>query len=85
MDQHKCSDCKYYVQHYAKINNQGYRSVYCGHCHFPRAKNRKPDSPACEKFSELPPSTPSLEDQCIRRMFKTLIDVLQQYMSESHF
>ena len=47
-----CKLCKYFVQHYRREKRGYYDTVNCGHCKFPRLKNRKPDFKACEHFVE---------------------------------
>ncbi|MEG2575772.1 MAG: hypothetical protein RSA41_07050 [Christensenella sp.] len=50
-----CANCIYFKQHYGKLreNEQGYYNGYftlnCGHCIFPRLKARKP-SDTCKSF-----------------------------------
>ena len=51
MDQKTCENCKHFVQHYFKLN-ENYGKVHCGHCMHPRVKNRKPDEKACERYEE---------------------------------
>jgi len=46
-----CANCKHYCQHYSlgsKLSSPYW--VNCGHCIFPRLKNRKPDCKVCEHF-----------------------------------
>lgn len=46
-----CVNCKHYYQHY--ISNSyhgGYIAINCGHCTYPRCKNRKPGEAACIHF-----------------------------------
>ena len=47
-----CKLCKYFIQHYRRAKRGYYDAVNCGHCKFPRLKNRKPDFKACEHFVE---------------------------------
>ena len=50
MDEVKhCQDCTHFKQHYVKCGKQ-YMATYCGHCAHPRIKERKEDSPACERY-----------------------------------
>ncbi len=44
-----CINCKYYHQHYIKVDTQSYIKCYDGHCTNPRLKSRKP-SQSCEHF-----------------------------------
>ena len=46
-----CCTCAHYAQHYRK-SNRGYSPVDCGHCSFPRVKNRKPDQ-TCEYWKPI--------------------------------
>ena len=45
-----CKDCFHYIQHYV-IFGKDLMTAYCGHCTYPRIKDRKPDTPACGKFT----------------------------------
>lgn len=49
MGEKHCSDCEHYIQHYA-LNRKKLFQVYCGHCIFGRAKQRRPDAKVCENF-----------------------------------
>lgn len=51
MENQTCQTCKYYYQHYVKYGKNHFISVDEGHCVHPRLKFRKPEAPACEKFS----------------------------------
>ena len=45
-----CSDCAHYCQHYIRRQRR-FVEIYDGHCvAAPRAKNRAPDTPVCDKF-----------------------------------
>ena len=44
-----CSNCAHYQQHYTLDKPHLFR-VYCGHCTFPKAKRKLPDSNVCEHF-----------------------------------
>lgn len=46
-----CETCKHYTQHYIKTE-YGYREIYCGHCVFPRIKNRDPYERKCSRYHE---------------------------------
>lgn len=46
-----CLTCKYYHQHYVKYGKNHYIPVEEGHCAHPRLKFRKPETPACDRFS----------------------------------
>lgn len=48
-----CTGCQHFVQHYAKVGNHTYVIVYSGHCGNPRIREKKPDTPACQRFSEI--------------------------------
>lgn len=51
MEQKICGQCRHFRRHYI-LDEQTCKAVYCGHCVFPRLKNRKPDTPACGHFVE---------------------------------
>lgn len=51
MELSTCQTCKYYYQHYVKCGKNRYVSVEAGHCSHPRLKDRKPETPACDRFS----------------------------------
>ncbi len=51
MENQTCQTCKYYHQHYVKYGKNHYLPVDEGHCAHPRLKFRKPETPACQKFS----------------------------------
>ena len=54
-----CERCRHFHQHYAKAGREtgyldednGYFSVFCGHCDFPRIKERGPYD-TCRFFEE---------------------------------
>ena len=37
-----CANCKYFIQHYRRIEAFDYETVCIGHCTYPRVKFRKP-------------------------------------------
>ena len=45
----QCKDCFYFRQHYVK-SGKTYLKAGCGHCKYPRLKNRRPETPACGYF-----------------------------------
>ena len=49
MQKNTCGQCGHFRQHYI-LDDQGCAVVCCGHCVFPRMKNRRPDLPACGNF-----------------------------------
>ena len=53
MEQEKktCAECRYFVQHYARLKNQKYIPTDYGHCGNPRIREKKPETPACQRFS----------------------------------
>ncbi len=51
MKNQTCQTCKYYHQHYVKHGKNDFIPTDEGHCAHPRLKFRKPEAPACEKFS----------------------------------
>lgn len=56
MDQRKCKNCAYFLQHYI-LNDTGLLAVQCGHCTHIRAKTKRPDSNACADFTAGTPDT----------------------------
>ncbi len=49
MQNSTCKTCNFFVQHYYKRNNRFF-ILYCGHCIYPRIKNRNPDTPSCNYY-----------------------------------
>lgn len=49
-----CQTCTHYIQHYTRWG-RGYSTTYCGHCRYPRIKDRKPDTPPCKHYREREP------------------------------
>lgn len=49
MEQNFCQACKYFRQHYVRLG-KGYMEVSDGHCVYPRLKQRKTTTPACQHF-----------------------------------
>ena len=49
MDNHHCSNCRYYLRHYT-FNNKKIFRVYCGHCTFSKPKRKQPDAKVCENY-----------------------------------
>mgnify|MGYP001864168692 CR=1 FL=1 len=52
-----CSDCNHFVQHYgrrndieARVAGTRFYKTNCGHCTYPRIKNRSPETIACNHF-----------------------------------
>lgn len=52
MEERKCKDCNYYIQHYRK-SKTCYEMVFCGHCinRKPSGHNRKTDK-ICDYYQE---------------------------------
>ena len=50
MEKHNCRDCTYFLQHYA-LGERGLVRIWCGHCTHTHPRSRKPDAPACTRFS----------------------------------
>ncbi|MBP1575972.1 MAG: hypothetical protein J6A68_00415 [Oscillospiraceae bacterium] len=50
MNEKQCKDCQYYLQHFTFDGRKIVR-VYCGHCTFSRARQKRPDLKACENFA----------------------------------
>ena len=53
MENQRCADCRYYLQHYTFDKRRIFR-VYCGHCTLNRVKGKRPDSKVCESFTPGP-------------------------------
>lgn len=51
MDNKICENCKHFIQHYIELEEK-YTTVFCGHCIYPRIKNRKPNEKACDHYKE---------------------------------
>ena len=49
MEKNTCGQCGHFRRHYV-LDEQLCTAVCCGHCVFPRLKNRRPDTPACGSF-----------------------------------
>ena len=72
-----CQNCAHFRQHYI-MDVQWAQPVHCGHCTYPRLKNRKPDTPACKFFSSK--ATPDcLPDRAEAIQFLT-VDVVKKIM-----
>lgn len=71
MEEKVCGQCGHFRQHYT-LDDQSCMTVCCGHCVFPRLKNRRPDTPACGHFlmgeQKLPASRRFLTMELIRWM-----------------
>ena len=50
MSEKLCQNCKYFLQHFTLDERKIFR-VYCGHCTFSRARQKRPDAKACENFA----------------------------------
>lgn len=45
-----CANCKHYIQHYHWFEHyRRFDAVNCGHCRYPRIKNRRPTD-VCKHF-----------------------------------
>ena len=51
-DEMVCANCGHYCQHYTEIAIRCFRPTNCGHCVYPRMKDRRPGHPACEHWEE---------------------------------
>ena len=51
MDNTFCKTCAHYRQHYTFDQRKIFR-VYCGHCTFQKIRTKRPDSKACEHYSQ---------------------------------
>lgn len=49
MDNSSCNSCAHYQQHYTFDRRKIFR-VYCGHCTYQKAKNKRPDAKACAHY-----------------------------------
>ena len=73
MKQNICKTCVHYRQHYTFDHRKIFR-VYCGHCTYPKAKTKRPNSKACENYS----LTESAENAFVTREYlsKALLEYL---------
>ena len=46
MNDSTCKTCRHFRQHYIRYG-RSYREAYCGHCVYPRVKQRSPDTKGC--------------------------------------
>ena len=51
MSEKRCKECKYFMQHYGLSDGRLFE-ISCGHCRFARAKQKGPESKACQNFVE---------------------------------
>lgn len=56
MDENKCRECKYFIQHYSLFKGR-LQQINCGHCTFLRAKTKKPTAQVCKDFEVREEST----------------------------
>ena len=49
MDEKFCKSCVHYIQHYGLNKRRLYR-LNCGHCTFPKIRNRRPYTVACAYY-----------------------------------
>ena len=89
MNELKCENCKYFLQHYVMRNNK-LSYVYCGHCTFDRVKRRYPDRPACEHFirGELDKERFATKEFLSKELFKYILDLdllpnIEEYILET--
>lgn len=63
MKQHTCQECRHFYQHYV-VDDKQCVAIHCGHCTYPRLKNRRPEMPACDHFiiKDPPASIPWHQD-----------------------
>ncbi len=54
MTEPQCKHCTHFHQHYVLIS-RGFATADCGHCSFPRLKNRSPGTLACVYFQPIHP------------------------------
>lgn len=47
-----CLTCRYFRQHYVRRGRNQFVPIPCGHCGNPRLREKKPDAPACQRYSE---------------------------------
>ena len=50
LEEKTCEGCRYFHQHYVRIRNRQYNPIQCGHCGNPRCREKKPNTPACQRF-----------------------------------
>ena len=75
MNNETCKTCTYFHQHYILSEGKIMR-VYCGHCTFPKIRNRRPFNKACENYVYAPPDEEAFADkkylvkEMVRNLFK---------------
>jgi len=56
MKPNTCRTCQHFMQHY-RMNEDKIFRINCGHCVFPKMKQRNPTAKACEHFVPGPADT----------------------------
>lgn len=47
-----CETCRHFCRHYIRWGGNKYRPMDQGHCMEPRVKDRKTQTPACQRYSK---------------------------------
>lgn len=47
-----CEGCRYFYQHYVHVKNKLYVPIQCGHYAHPRIRDKRPNTPACQRFAK---------------------------------
>ena len=68
-----CKTCKHFTQHYT-LDEQMCMSVDCGHCRYPRLKNRSPDTRACANYELCEKSKLPDRDRVIHYLTTKFLD-----------
>ena len=75
MTNETCQTCEHFHQHYSLKDGKITR-VFCGHCIFPKVKNKSPFTKACENYIYAPPDEDAFADrkyltkEMIRHLFE---------------
>ena len=60
-EQKSCETCRHFYRHYIHWSGRQYRPLNCGHCAYPRLKDREVDTPACRHYSARAKKKPKEE------------------------
>ena len=75
MNNKTCKTCVHFHQHYSLKDGKITR-VFCGHCIFPKVKNKSPFTKACERYAYGPADEDAFADkkyltkEMIRHLFE---------------
>ena len=66
MEKTTCGTCAYFHQHYGISEGKIFR-LHCGHCAYPRMRNKRPTANACEHYVFAQPD----EDTFVSKQYLT--------------